>query len=52
MRAEIDGEWMALMPYYRNPNEETKWRVNFCPSCGKDRRDVMLKQEALADALF
>lgn len=52
MNAEIDGERMALMPHHQNANEANKWRVNFCPSCGKDRRDMILKQETLADALF
>lgn len=39
---------MTALEAYR----EERWRVNFCPSCGADRRDVMLKNETLADALF
>lgn len=42
-------EWMKLedgtrcMPYIKGRSDESKYRVNNCPSCGKYVRDVMIK---------
>jgi len=52
MTFEIDGEVMAAMPHIQNQNEPERWRVNYCPSCGAEVRDVQIKNETLADALF
>lgn len=39
-----DGSAVRLMPFIENFG--TKWRVNFCPSCGKERRSAIESTEA------
>ena len=52
MSAPIDGRVMVMMPHFQPYPQSEKWRVNYCPSCGAERRDVMISQETLADLLF
>ncbi len=41
-----------MMPHFQPYPQSEKWRINYCPSCGAERRDVMISQETLADSLF
>jgi hypothetical protein len=41
---------LAVMPYVKGKGHE--WRINHCPSCGKDVRDCVISRERLADAIF
>ena len=41
-----EGEYgVLLMPYIPDLYEPTKWRVNFCPSCGKDIRGIVITDD-------
>lgn len=48
MRYEKDGKYVRVMPHIPKSNTITgsiikhNHRVNFCPSCGKDIRDIEL----------
>jgi len=47
---KIDIHWMKFddgdkcAPYVIGKNDQTMYRVNHCPSCGKYIRDIVLKQ--------
>ena len=42
--------WMKLsdnarcMPYIKNHNDEIMYRINYCPSCGKNIRGLILNK--------
>ena len=46
---KLDIRWMYLddqtkcMPHIKNIHEDKDFRVNFCPVCGKNVRNVMIK---------
>lgn len=46
------GQETASMPYVVAPNDDRQRRINFCPSCGVPRRDVVMSRERLADLIF
>lgn len=46
---KININWMVLedgtkiMPFLEDKNDNTKWRVNHCPSCGAYVRDCTIQ---------
>ena len=40
-----DWPGLANMFYIQDQDTDSKWRVNFCPSCGKKVRGIILKVE-------
>ena len=44
-----EGSDIYMMPYL--PTKDNKWRVNFCPSCGKERRECNIASGRLESKL-
>lgn len=48
MSGEIDGEKKLLLPHFQTHGfGSLKFRVNHCPSCGAEIRDIQINEEDL-----
>lgn len=47
MSYEANGQRIACMPHIHGSNGE-RWRVNHCPSCGREVRSIEVPWEFLA----
>lgn len=46
MSADFEGEKKLLMPHF-NTHGNIRYRVNHCPSCGAEIRDIEINEEDL-----
>lgn len=44
---ELAESGTRLMPYIQHVNSGVKYRVNYCPACGSDRRGIETTTEAI-----
>jgi hypothetical protein len=47
MGYEANGQRLACMPHIYGSNGE-RWRVNYCPSCGREVRSIEVPLDLLA----
>lgn len=48
MSVDIEGEKKLLMPHFQTYGfGDIKYRVNHCPSCGAEIRDIEINEEDL-----
>ena len=45
---KMEGMEIVTLPHIQAPNEQIKYKANYCPSCGADRRGLMMDRKRLA----
>ncbi len=46
-----DKKGLMVMAHIPSLTDDSKWRINYCPCCGKDARDRLISRDRLIELM-